>query len=109
MAEVHIEVAGRSYEIACRDGEESHLLSLGALVDSKARDAARAMGNMTENRQLLVTALLLADTINEQQRGGIIPGPMPADIDEGVADVMELLADRMEKLATALETVGDSA
>jgi len=66
VAEVTLEIGGRSYAIACRDGEETHLIGLSKLVDAKAQDASRAMGAMTENRHLLVTALLLADSFKEQ-------------------------------------------
>lgn len=97
MAEVRIDIVGRSYTLACRDGEEAHLLKLGQIVDAKARDAARAMGSLTENRQLLMAALLLADMLGEQKQasGG-------ADTD-AAADAIERLSARIEKLASALE------
>lgn len=105
MAEVTLEIAGRSYPVACRDGEEDHLIGLGRLVDAKAQDAGRAMGAMTENRQLLVTALLLADALNEQKGGA--PAAVPATRnDEAAAQAIEQLAERMEKLAAMLETGG---
>jgi len=105
---VTLDIAGRSYAITCRDGEEEHLTGLGRLVDAKARDADRAIGNMTENRHLLVTALLLADALNEQQKAkmGV---PLSEKDDEEAAVRVEQLAARMEKLATALETGGVNA
>lgn len=105
MAEVTLEIGGRSYAVACRDGEEDHLIGLGRLVDAKAQDAGRAMGAMTENRHLLVTALLLADSMKEQ------PAPAPAQAGDDVetAEVIERLAEQMEKLAAMLETGGPNA
>lgn len=106
MAEVTLEIAGRSYPVACRDGEEAHLMGLGRLVDAKAQDAGRAMGSMTENRQLLVTALLLADALNERN-GGSKSAPSMAPVgDDDAAEAIERLAERMEKLAALLETGG---
>jgi cell division protein ZapA len=104
MAEVTIEIAGRSYPVACRDGEEAHLIGLGRLVDAKAQDAGQAMGAMTENRQLLVTALLLADALNEQRGGTPAPTSGASENDEETTRAIEHLAERMEKLAAMLET-----
>ncbi len=42
MASVEVEIAARKYSVACRDGEEAHLRSVAALVDSKAQEAAAA-------------------------------------------------------------------
>ena len=109
MAEVTLEIGGRSYEVACRDGEEAHLIGLGRLVDSKAQDAGRAMGSMTESRQLLVTALLLADAINEKPSNGVSgPAALTHD-DDAAAEAIERLAERMERLAAMLETGGPNA
>jgi cell division protein ZapA len=61
MASIDIDIAGRKFTVACRDGEEDHLRSVGALVDKRARDAAQALGSLGEARLLLFTALMLAD------------------------------------------------
>ena len=68
MASVDIEVAGRRYNVACRDGEEVHLHAVAAMVDQRARDAAEALGSLTETRQLLFAALLMADDIQGDAR-----------------------------------------
>ncbi len=105
MASIEIEIAARKYQLACRDGEEAHLRSVAALVDKKARDAGAAVGNMTEARQLLFAALLLADEIKEPRAGGSPPEPVAetAEIDPALADALERLADRVESLAERLE------
>lgn len=102
MANIEVEIAGRKYSVACRDGEEAHLRSVAALADKRARDAADALGSLTETRQLLFTTLLLADDIQEMQSGGKGPPPPPA-VDEGLVTALESLADRVEALARRLE------
>jgi len=97
MAQVDVIIAGRTYQLACRDGEEGHLRALGKIVDSKARDAVRAMGPMTESRQLLVAALLLADSISDQTAKSGGPDVTWA------ADAIERMAARLEKLGATLE------
>lgn len=103
MATVDIEVAGRRYNVACRDGEEAHLHSVAAMVDQRARDAAQALGSLTETRQLLFAALLMADDIKEMRAGAGIPEPPPPPPDPAVAQALERLAARMEALADSLE------
>ena len=104
MAHVEVEIASRRYSVACRDGEEGHLRSVAALVDRKAQDAAAALGNLSETRQLLFASLLLADELKEQ-RDGKAP-PAAAEEDSAVADALESLADRIERLASRLEGEG---
>ena len=107
MASIEVEVAGRKYVVACRDGEEAHLRSVAALVDKRARDAGEALGSLAESRQLLFAALLLADDLKEVQSGGTVAAPP----DDGLAEAVEALADRVERLADRIEAeaAGSSA
>jgi cell division protein ZapA len=101
MASVEVEIAARKYSVACRDGEEAHLRSVAAIVDSKAHDAAAALGSLSEARQLLFASLLLADELKEH-RSGRPPAPR-AEPDPALAEALERLAQRVESLAERLE------
>jgi cell division protein ZapA len=104
MASIEVDVAGRRYDVACRDGEEAHLRSLAAIVDKRAKDAASALGGLTETRQLLFAALLIADDLKDVRAGAGLPDPTPPPPDPAVAEALERLAERMEKLADRLES-----
>lgn len=106
MASIDVEVAGRRYNVACRDGEEAHLRGLAATVDRRARDAESALGGLTESRQLLFAALLIADDLKEVRAGNGIADPEPLPPDPAVAEALERLATRMERLADSLESGG---
>ena len=111
MADVEVEVSGRRYKLSCRDGEEEHLQRLVGMVDAKAADLTRALGDMTEPRTLLLSALLLADELNDL-RSAPAPAPAPAPaaepaLDPAFAAAVERLADRMERLASQLDGPGD--
>jgi cell division protein ZapA len=101
MANVDIEIAARRYSVACRDGEEAHLRSVASLVDEKAQDAAGALGNLGEARQLLFASLLLADELKEKRREALAAGQ---GLDDGLAESLERLAERIESLASRLES-----
>jgi cell division protein ZapA len=102
MATIELEIAGRKYAIACRDGEEEHLRSVGGLVHRKAREAESALGNLGEARQLLFASLLLADEVKELRAGN--PAAFEPQPDPEVAETLERLAERMELLAERLES-----
>jgi cell division protein ZapA len=107
MAEVSLSVGGYNYHVACRDGEEAHLERLGRLVDAKAQEARSAVGNASEVRQLLLSALLFADEALEAQ-SGIAPAPAPA-IPAGLTTALESLAARVELMAARLEKLRQQA
>ena len=111
MASVSVEIASRQYAIACREGEQEHFRSIAAIVDQKAQDAAAALGNLTEARQLLFASLLLADELREKRSAdgaASEPAPAPAPEDPAVADALERLAARIERLADGLEGRGQT-
>lgn len=102
MAEIAIEVGGRRYDVACRNGEEPQLRRLAMLVDQKAEQARGAVGsNANESRLLLLAALLLADELNDLRQGTRVP--LPPDTDSALADAVEQIAVRVETLAEHLE------
>ena len=109
MAEVQLEIGGRTYPVSCRDGEEPHLLRLGQLVDAKANEAKAAVGTGGEMRQMLLASLLLADELLEARStaGGTTPPAVPAQSDQ--SEVFEALAGQLEVLASKLEKQDKSA
>lgn len=101
MAEVEIRIAGRRYDLACRDGEENHLRAIAEIVDAKTVEAAKAVGGMSEAKLLLLAALLLADELNDLRNAPPPPAPPPApppEPDPTLAIALERLAARMEAL-----------
>lgn len=108
MASIDVEIGSRRYSIACRDGEEEHLRSVAAVVDQKAREAGKALGSLSEARQLLFASLLLADALNEKKTPAD-SSPCGAVPDPALAEALERLAERVEALAERLEAGGPSA
>ena len=61
MPEVNIEIGGRTFEVACQEGEEKYLQSAAAMLDGEASVLAQQIGRMPEARMLLMAGLMLAD------------------------------------------------
>ena len=94
MAEVTLSVAGRSYAIAAREGDEPHLRHLESLLQRHAADALRASGGLNQERTLVYLALILADLLDDAERNP----------PQGVSPVLlDRIADRLEAVAAALE------
>ncbi|MGF7148579.1 cell division protein ZapA [Sphingomonas zeicaulis] len=102
MAEVAIEIAGRTHKVMCRDGEEAHLRRMALIVDGKAREAGRGLGAVNETRQLLFAALLLADELADL-RDTAAAAESGAGSDAALAETLERLAGRLETLRAGLE------
>ena len=97
MANVNLQIGGRSYVVACQDGQEAHIARLGQVIDAKLASLGQNV-RQNESRTLLFAALLLADEVDELKKRPSAPVAEPAD-----APALEALADRLEKLAESLE------
>jgi cell division protein ZapA len=104
MAEVELTIAGRPYRVACRNGEEDNLRKAALMVDAKSREALSGLGTLSESRQLLFAALLLADQLVEGKEIELPKSPA-----EELTDRTLRLAERMEAVADALERNGTNA
>ena len=103
---VDLTIAGRTYQVACREGEEDSLRAAARLVDGKSREALAGLGTLSEARQFLFASLLLADQLVDdkpQAAAAAVAPPPPARPDPALILRAESLADRLESLAMTLE------
>ena len=102
---IDLNIAGRTYQVACREGEEENLRAAARLVDGKSREALGGLGTLSEARQFLFASLLLADQLIDKQPGAAAPIPSAAP-DPALVERAESLAMRLESLAAQLESEG---
>jgi len=102
-----LNIAGRTYQVACREGEEDNLRAAARLVDGKSREALAGLGTLSEARQFLFASLLLADQLIDAKPEAAAapppPAPEPPRPDPAMVLRAEALADRLESLAMTLE------
>lgn len=100
MAEVMLTIGGHRYPVHCRDGEEPHLERLAAIIDEKAIQARQNAPGLTEVRQLLFAAILLADEVHDGR------AHIQAQEDDGaeaeIAARIDAITHRIQALASAL-------
>lgn len=61
MPEIEIEIGGRTFEVACQEGEEHYLKFAAKMLDEEASVLASQIGRIPEARMLLMAGLMLAD------------------------------------------------
>ena len=61
MANVNIKFNGKDYLLSCDDGQEESLKKLTSFLDKKHSELKKKLGNIGENKLLLITAIKLID------------------------------------------------
>ena len=100
MAKANIRVYGRSYTVACSPGQEARLTELGAELYERMTRIASAVGDVGDDRLLLVAALSLLDELHAAQGGS---RARLAELEERAADALDQAAGRIEALAERVE------
>lgn len=126
MPQVDIFIGGRTFEVACQEGEEQFLHAAAAMLDTEAAALAAQIGRLPESRMLLMAGLMLADKtagLDDQLRNAksdiaalraqiaqmhAAPAPAPQRIEVPVVptDVIDTLAEiaaRAEALADQVD------
>jgi cell division protein ZapA len=63
MPELYLQIGGRSFPIACEPGEEPSLERAARHLDREAARVIEATGRPTETHMLLLSGLMLADSM----------------------------------------------
>ena len=69
MANVNIKFNNKDYLLSCDDGQEESLKKLTTVLDKKYNDLKEQLGNIGENKLLLITSIkILDDYFNLKQK-----------------------------------------
>jgi cell division protein ZapA len=120
MAQVAVTIGGRTYRLACNEGEEAHLEGLALSLDAKFEAMHKSFGEIGDQRLIVMAALTIADElaeardriaaleadankISDRERSGKRDADLQAI---AVAQAFGDLSQRIEKLAAALSGGG---
>ena len=68
MANVKIKFNGKEFLLSCDDGQEEHLEELLIQINKKFNDLKNDLGNLGENKLLLITAVKVMDEYHETKK-----------------------------------------
>lgn len=107
MAQVDIAVNGKTYRIACEDGQENRLTELASMVDAHVKDLVDQVGQVGDTRLLVMASLLIADELIDLRDAAHEVDEVDEEFSpnevEDLTIAIEGLADRVERIAGRLE------
>ncbi len=115
MGQVAITIRGRSYPVACDDGQEEQVIRLASYLDKRAAELDRTVGVVSESRLLVMIGLLVADELAEahdelrRTRESLAGAEVAArkttldSVERRVAPTLDRLATRLDDIAARLE------
>ena len=68
MANVSIKFNGKEFLLSCDDGQEEHLEELLIQINKKFNELKNNLGNIGENKLLLITAVKVMDEYHETKK-----------------------------------------
>ena len=68
MANVSIKFNGKEFLLSCEDGQEDHLEELLIQINQKFNHIKNDLGNLGENKLLLITAVKVMDEYHETKK-----------------------------------------
>jgi cell division protein ZapA len=107
MPTVTVLLNGRNDDIACGPGEEMRVEELAARLRTRLEGVSRSLGGGPETFVFAVTALLLADELEQREkelnqlRGNTKESPQHRELT--LAKTLEKLAGRIEAIAARME------
>ena len=68
MANVNINFNGKDFLLSCEDGQEEHLDELSNILNNKFNKLKTTLGNIGENKLLLITSITILDEYHETKK-----------------------------------------
>ena len=68
MANVSVKFNGKEFLLSCEDGQEEHLEELSVSLNNKFNNLKSKLGNIGENKLLLITSITIMDEYFETKK-----------------------------------------
>ena len=124
MPDINLNIGGRSFAVACPEGEEASLEAAAQILSADARTLVEQSKTLSESQMLLISGLMSADraiSIQEDLKKAEVEinnlklkiegGSMKKSIDDDKLSSLNLtteLYERLSKLSLKAESLADS-
>ena len=100
MPHVNVTIAGKTYRMACGEGEEDHLAAVASAFDARVGDMRNAFGAIGDMRLHVMAALTAFDELAELKQ-------KVADLENEIGSLRAAAADGEKRLATEIGQTAD--
>jgi cell division protein ZapA len=120
MSQVTVTIAGRTYRIACAEGEERHLEGLAASYNARVEEMRATFGQVDDLRLHVMAAISQADELHETRKRitalaeevamlnsvNLYRDERLEQFEARLAEGLQRAAERIEELARSLNGAG---
>ena len=103
MANVSIKFNNKEFLLACEDGQEEHLEELLIQINKKFNSLKNDLGNLGENKLLLITAVKIMDEYYETKKKVDQKKDELNDLSNKFKELKSLIYDYKDKKETEIE------
>ena len=97
MANVTIKFNGKEFLLSCEDGQEEQLEELLIQINQKFNELKNKLGNLGENKLLLITAIKVMDEYYETKKKGMIKKIELKELSSKFKELKSLIYDYRDK------------
>ena len=97
MANVSIKFNNKEFLLSCEDGQEEHLEELLIHINQKFNDLKNDLGNLGENKLLLITAVKIMDEYFETKKKVDLKKKELSDLSNKFKELKSLIYDYRDK------------
>ena len=108
MANVNIKFNGKEFLLSCEDGQEEHLEELLIHINQKFNDLKNDLGNIGENKLLLITAVKVMDEYFETKKKVDQKKDELKDLSNKFKELKSLIYDYRDKKEEEIKELNDN-
>lgn len=114
MAEVNIVINGRSYRIACDDGQEPRVMELGKVIAQRVEAMRQAGAGSNDAHLLVLSSLMMADELqdlkDQLKEAGQVAKSKTEDVPSGIPEermvkILDHLSGRLEGVTQKIQSL----
>lgn len=108
MPQIVVTIDGKSFRMACAEGEEQHLTGLAAEVDGRINELRKSFGEIGDQRLVVMAAIMATDELSEQRRRVAALETSLAETERARQDALRRAENGEEKLVAHLNAISDA-
>ena len=108
MANVNIKFNGKEYLLSCQDGQEEHLEELSLHLNKKFNDLKFDLGNIGENKLLLISSIKVMDEYFETKKKVEIQRKELQELKEKFKELKSLVFKYKENKENEIKSLGST-